>query len=96
MQIQRSVAGYRKAPRYPTDSRISRPTAKGFDFLAERTTSFYLPQYQAIKQKHSIEAMFKTPELAAEITCQPIDILGVPQSIKAIQTLLLCFLFSYS
>ena len=40
LQIQRSVGGCCEAPRYPTDSRISRPTAKGFDFLAERTTSF--------------------------------------------------------
>jgi len=46
-----------------------------------RQAGRYLPQYQAIKSKHSIEEMFKTPELAAEITCQPIDILGVDAAI---------------
>ncbi len=46
-----------------------------------RQAGRYLPQYQAIKQKYSIEEMFKTPELAAEVTCQPIDILGVDAAI---------------
>ena len=46
-----------------------------------RQAGRYLPQYQAIKSKHSIEEMFKTPELASEITCQPIDILGVDAAI---------------
>lgn len=40
-----------------------------------------LPEYRAIKEKHSIEEMFKTPDLAAEITCLPIDILGVDAAI---------------
>jgi uroporphyrinogen decarboxylase len=40
-----------------------------------------LPQYQTIKQKYSLEEMFKTPELAAKITCMPIDILGVDAAI---------------
>jgi uroporphyrinogen decarboxylase len=46
-----------------------------------RQAGRYLPQYQAIKQKHSLEEMFKTPSLAAEITCMPIDILGVDAAI---------------
>jgi len=46
-----------------------------------RQAGRYLPQYQAIKEEHSIEEMFKTPELAAEVTCQPIDILGVDAAI---------------
>ena len=46
-----------------------------------RQAGRYLPQYQAIKSKHSIEVMFKTPELAAEVTCQPVDILGVDAAI---------------
>ncbi|VAX36495.1 Uroporphyrinogen III decarboxylase [hydrothermal vent metagenome] len=40
-----------------------------------------LPEYRAIKEKYSLEEMFKTPELAAEITCQPIDIFGVDAAI---------------
>ncbi len=46
-----------------------------------RQAGRYLPEYQAIKKKHSLEKMFKMPELAAEITCQPIDILGVDAAI---------------
>jgi len=46
-----------------------------------RQAGRYLPEYQAIKKKHSLEEMFYTPELAAEITCQPIDILGVDAAI---------------
>lgn len=46
-----------------------------------RQAGRYLKEYQAIKVKHKIEEMFRTPELAAEITCQPIDILGVDAAI---------------
>ncbi len=46
-----------------------------------RQAGRYLPQYQAIKSKHSLEEMFKTPELAAEITCMPVDILNVDAAI---------------
>ncbi len=46
-----------------------------------RQAGRYLPEYQAIKEKYSIEEMFRTPELAAEVTCQPIDILGVDAAI---------------
>ncbi len=46
-----------------------------------RQAGRYLPQYQAVKKKYSIEEMFKTPELASEVTCQPIDILKVDAAI---------------
>jgi len=46
-----------------------------------RQAGRYLPEYQAIKKKYPIEEMFRTPELAAEVTCQPIDILGVDAAI---------------
>jgi len=46
-----------------------------------RQAGRYLPEYQAVKAKHPIEEMFRTPELAAEVTCQPIDILGVDAAI---------------
>lgn len=46
-----------------------------------RQAGRYLPEYQAIKAKHSLDEMFRTPELAAEITCQPVDILGVDAAI---------------
>jgi len=46
-----------------------------------RQAGRYLPQYQKIRAKHSLEDMFGTPELAAQITCQPVDILGVDAAI---------------
>jgi len=46
-----------------------------------RQAGRYLPEYRTIKEKHSIEEMFRTPELAAEVTCLPIDILGVDAAI---------------
>src|SRR3989338_11581095 len=46
-----------------------------------RQAGRYLPEYQALKKKHSLQKMFDTPELAAEITCLPVDILGVDAAI---------------
>ena len=41
----------------------------------------YLPEYQAIRQKYSLEEMFRNPELIFEITKQPLDIIGVDAAI---------------
>lgn len=46
-----------------------------------RQAGRYLPEYQAIKKKHSLQKMFDTPELAAEITCLPVGILGIDAAI---------------
>lgn len=46
-----------------------------------RQAGRYLPEYRKIKEKHSLEDMFRTPELAAEVTCQPVGILGVDAAI---------------
>jgi len=46
-----------------------------------RQAGRYLPEYRKIKEKYSLQEMFHTPSLAAEITCQPIDILGVDAAI---------------
>lgn len=46
-----------------------------------RQAGRYLPQYKAIKERHSLEEMFHAPQLAAEITCLPVDILGVDAAI---------------
>lgn len=46
-----------------------------------RQAGRYLPEYQAIRQKHSLEEMFRRPDLIFEITKQPLDILGVDAAI---------------
>lgn len=46
-----------------------------------RQAGRYLPEYQAVRSKVSFLELCKTPELAAEVTIQPIDILGVDAAI---------------
>lgn len=46
-----------------------------------RQAGRYLPEYQQFKQKYSLDQMFQTPELVAEITCLPIDLIGVDAAI---------------
>ena len=61
---------------------------KAFDGTNEKTPVWfmrqagrYLPEYQAIRRNHDLNDMFRNPEIAAEVTCQPIDILGVDAAI---------------
>lgn len=46
-----------------------------------RQAGRYLPQYQKIRQDHSLFDLFHTPDLIVEITRQPVDILGVDAAI---------------
>lgn len=46
-----------------------------------RQAGRYLPEYQMIKKKHTLVDMFRTPDIATEITLQPVDILGVDAAI---------------
>jgi len=46
-----------------------------------RQAGRYLPEYRAIKQLHPTKQMMQTPEIACEITLQPVRLIGVDAAI---------------
>src|SRR5882762_4387194 len=46
-----------------------------------RQAGRYLPEYRAVRARVGFLELCKTPELAAQVTLQPVDILGVDAAI---------------
>jgi uroporphyrinogen decarboxylase len=46
-----------------------------------RQAGRYLPEYRALRERHSLLELIRTPELAAEVTLQPVDAFGVDAAI---------------
>src|SRR5256712_1498978 len=75
----------RRLPHTPDDSRClracgSQPTDVTPVWFM-RQGGRYLPEYRALRQRHSLVELCHKPELAAQVTLQPVERLGVDAAI---------------
>jgi uroporphyrinogen decarboxylase len=62
------------------DAAFSRPTERPPVWMMRQAGRF-MPEYWEIKNKYSFLEMCKTPELAADVTMLPVDLLGIDAAI---------------
>ena len=46
-----------------------------------RQAGRYMPEYRALRERHSLLEVVRTPELAAQVTLQPVDAFGLDAAI---------------
>jgi uroporphyrinogen decarboxylase len=68
-----------RSDRFLKACRKEQPDATPVWFM--RQAGRYLPEYRAVRAKVPFLTLCKTPDLAAEVTLQPVDILGVDAAI---------------
>ena len=60
-----------------------------------RQAGRFLPQYRELRKSYSLNHLFHTPELAAQVTMQPVDILDVDAAILFSDILVITEVFGY-
>src|SRR5918911_5326886 len=68
-----------RADRFLKACRREQPDCTPVWFM--RQAGRYLPEYRAVRAKVPFLTLCRTPDLAAEVTLQPVDILGVDAAI---------------
>ncbi len=61
-----------------------------------RQAGRFLPEYRALRKLHSLNELFHTPQLAAQVTCLPVDLLDVDAAILFSDILVITEVFGYT